>query len=68
MLKNASDVAVYPVPLLDNPQGRTCEGGQETRSDLSCSSPIRMMVSPGLAGMYVQPCPRKYIELLATSF
>jgi hypothetical protein len=67
-IKYAEDVAVYPVPLLDNPQGQTCEAGWEPRSDLSCSSPIRMMVSPGLAGMYVQPCPRKNIELLATSF
>jgi hypothetical protein len=31
--------------------------------------PVRMMVSSGLAGAHVQPCPRKKIfELPATSF
>jgi hypothetical protein len=29
---------------------------------------VRMMVSSGLAGAHVQPCPRKIIELRATSF
>ena len=24
-IKHTEDVAVYPVPLLDNPQGKTCE-------------------------------------------
>ena len=60
---------MYPVPLLDNPQGQTCEAGWETRSDLSFSSPIRMMVNSGLAGVRVQPCPRKKLSfwLLASS-
>ena len=60
---------MYLIPLLDNPQGQTCEAGWETRSDLSFSSPIRMLVSPGLAGMRVQPCPRKKLSfwLLASS-
>ena len=52
---------MYPVPLLDNPQGQTCEAEWETRSDLSFSSPIRMMVRLGLARPRVQPCPRTII-------
>jgi len=30
-------------------------------------SSVRMMVSSGLAGAHVQPCPRNKIELRATS-
>ena len=40
----------------------------ESMGALLVASFVRMMVSPGLAGTYVQPCPRKNIELLATSF
>jgi hypothetical protein len=57
-IKHAEDVAMYPVPLLDNPQGPTCEAGWEPRSDLSFPSPNRMMVRLGLAPPHVQPCPR----------
>jgi hypothetical protein len=35
---------------------------------LLATSFARMMVSPGLAGAHVQPCPRNNIELRATSF
>ena len=34
---------------------------------LLATSFVRMMVSSGLAGAHVQPCPRNNIELRATS-
>jgi len=54
LLHYAEDVAMYPFQVL-----LTWGCGREPRSDLSSCFPISTIVSPGLAGVHVQPGPRK---------